>query len=93
MKTLVSVLGALTMAVLISACGPDMKTINSASDRAEADATRAESAANQADTAANQAEAASKQAESAAAGAEEAVKKANDAVTSLENHFRTSMMK
>ena len=38
MKTLVKMLGAVAVTALVTACGPDMKTINSASERAEADA-------------------------------------------------------
>jgi len=40
MKTLASLLGALTLAAMVAGCGPDMKTINAAGDKAEADATR-----------------------------------------------------
>ncbi len=39
MKTLVKILGAVAVTALVTACGPDMKTINSASERAEADAS------------------------------------------------------
>ena len=45
MKTLASLLGALTLAAMIAGCGPDMKTINAAGDKAEADATKAEASA------------------------------------------------
>ncbi|HXN84416.1 MAG TPA: hypothetical protein VN867_00025, partial [Candidatus Binataceae bacterium] len=61
MKTLASLLGALTVAALVSACGPDMKTINSAGDKAEADATKAEASASAAEQSAGQADAAAKQ--------------------------------
>jgi hypothetical protein len=93
MKKIAMVIGVLSMAGFMAACGPDMATINSASDRAEADATRAEAAASAAEAAANQADAASKQADAAAAGAEDATRRANDAVSRLEAAFSTSVTK
>ncbi|MGH7221723.1 MAG: hypothetical protein ACRELF_00680 [Gemmataceae bacterium] len=93
MKTLATILGALAMAAMLSACGPDMKTINSATDRAQADATKAEAASNQAEASANQAESAAKQANDAAAGAQDAVARANDAVSRLEAEFASSVTK
>ncbi|HUO06192.1 MAG TPA: hypothetical protein VMU16_13425 [Candidatus Binataceae bacterium] len=93
MKKLVSLLGVMAMAGMLAACGPDMKAISDASDRAEADATKAEASANSAEAAANQADAAAKQASDAAAGAQDAVRRANDAVSSLEAKFSTSVTK
>jgi hypothetical protein len=82
MKTLVKILGAVAVTALVTACGPDMKTINSASERAEADATKAEASANAAEAAANQ-----------AAQAAQQVRRANDAVSRLEAAFSTSVTK
>ncbi len=93
MKTLVSLLGILTIGALMVGCGPDMAQINSNSDKAEGSATRAEAAAKSAEDAEAQAEAAAKKAEDAAAGAEDAVHKANDAVARLEAAFATSVTK
>jgi hypothetical protein len=92
-KTIVSVLGVAAMAAFVTACGPNMKTINNASERAEADATKAEASANAADASANQAATAAQQAEAAASGAEDAVRRANDAVSRLEAAFSTSVTK
>src|ERR1019366_1275742 len=85
-KTIASVLGVVAMGAFMTACGPNMQTINNASERAEADATAAEASANQAATAAQQAE-------TAASGAEDAVRRANDAVSRLEAAFSTSVTK
>ena len=63
MKTTLKVLGVVAAMALVTACGPDMKVINEASERAEADANKAEASANAADAAANQAAAAAQQAE------------------------------
>jgi hypothetical protein len=95
MKTMAYALGALAIVGMmgLTACGPDMKTINNASEKAEADATRAEAAANSAEASANQADAAARQAETAASGAEDAVRRANDAVSRLEAYFSSSVTK
>ena len=77
----------------VTACGPDMRTINNASEKAEADATQAEAAANSAEASANQADAAANQANQAASGAEDAVRRANDAVSRLEAYFASSVTK
>ncbi len=92
MKKLAYALGVLAI-LGFTACGPDMKTINNASEKAEADATRAEAAANSAEASANQADAAAKQAETAAAGADDAVSRANNAVSRLEAYFASSVTK
>jgi len=92
MKTLAYALGAL-MIVGLTACGPDMRVINNASEKAEADATQAEAAANSAEASANQADAAAKQADASAAGADDAVRRANDAVSRLEAYFSSSVTK
>jgi len=84
MKKIATMLGVLAAVAFLSACGPDMKTINAASDKAEADATQSEAAANSAEASAAQADAAAKKAEDAATGAEDSVRRANDAVS---RHF------
>ena len=86
MKTLVYTLAGVALFVM-TACGPDMRTINNASEKAEADATQAEAAANSAEASATQADAAANQANQAASGAEDAVRRANDAVSRLEAYF------
>jgi ABC-type transporter Mla subunit MlaD len=96
MKKLAYTLGAMALfglTVGLTACGPDMRTINNASEKAEADATQAEAAANSAEASANQADAAARQAETAASGAEDAVRRANDAVSRLEAYFASSVTK
>jgi peptidoglycan hydrolase CwlO-like protein len=92
-KTIATALGVLGVAVLLSACGPDMKTIQSATDRAQADATKAEASANAAEASANQAATAAQQSDAAASEAEAAVSRANDAVSRLEAAFATSVTK
>jgi hypothetical protein len=92
-KTIASVLGVVAMGAFMTACGPNMQTINNASERAEADATKAEASANAAEASANQAATAAQQAETAASGAEDAVRRANDAVSRLEAAFSTSVTK
>jgi formyltetrahydrofolate synthetase len=93
MKTLASLLGIVAMAGFISACGPDMKVINDATAKAQADVTKAEASAKGAEDSAAVADAAAKKAEDAAAGAEDAVRKANDSVARLEAAFATSVTK
>jgi ABC-type transporter Mla subunit MlaD len=93
MKKLIGALGILSMAGLLAACGPDMKSINNSTSKAEASATRADAAANNAEAAAAQADAADKKAEDGATSAEAAVAKANDAVARLEAAFATSVTK
>jgi hypothetical protein len=93
MKTLVGVLGILAVAGALAACGPDMKVIQEATNRAQAAASKAESDATAAEGAANQAEAAAKRASEAASGAEDSVRRANDAVSRLEAAFATSVTK
>ena len=93
MKTLVSLLGVLAVVSFVSACGPDMKAINAATDKANGDATRAEAAANSAAQSASQADAAAKQAEDAASGAEDAATRARNAADRLEAMFSTSVTK
>src|SRR5271166_2580986 len=93
MKTIVKMLGVVAAMALVTACGPDMKTINNATERAQADATKAEASANAAEASANQAAAAAQQADTAASGAEDAVRRANDAVSRLEAAFSTSVTK
>jgi hypothetical protein len=93
MKKIVKVLGVVAVTAFMTACGPDMKTINNASERAEADATKAEASANAAEASANQAATAAAQADTAASGAEDAVRRANDAVSRLEAAFSTSVTK
>ena len=90
-KTIASVLGVVAMGAFMTACGPDMKVINNASERAEADATKAEASANAAEASANQAATAAAQADTAASGAEDAVRRANDAVSRLEAAFSTRL--
>jgi hypothetical protein len=58
MKTLVKMLGAVAVTALVTACGPDMKTINSASERAETAASGAEDAVRRANDAVSRLEAA-----------------------------------
>jgi hypothetical protein len=95
MKTLAYALGALAIFGMLglTACGPDMRVINNASEKAEADATQAEAAANAAEASANQADAAARQADTAASGAQDAVNRANDAVSRLEAYFSSSVTK
>jgi ABC-type transporter Mla subunit MlaD len=92
MKTLVYTLAGVALFAM-TACGPDMRTINNASEKAEADATQAEAAANSAEASATQADAAANQANQAASGAEDAVRRANDAVSRLEAYFASSVTK
>ena len=66
MKTIVKLLGVVAVTAFMTACGPDMKTINDASQKAEADATKAEASANAAEASANQAATAAQQADAAA---------------------------
>jgi ABC-type transporter Mla subunit MlaD len=96
MKTLTYALGALAifgLSVGLTACGPDMRVINNASEKAEADATQAEAAANAAEASAAQADAAAQKADAAASGAQDAVNRANDAVSRLEAYFASSVTK
>src|SRR5208337_2452526 len=93
MKTIVKVLGVVAVTALMTACGPNMQTINNASDRAQADASKAEASANAAEASANQAATAAQQSETAASDAEDAVRRANDAVSRLEAAFSTSVTK
>ncbi|MGD0120805.1 MAG: hypothetical protein ABSD30_22280, partial [Candidatus Binatus sp.] len=62
MKTIVKVLGVAAVTALMTACGPNMQTIQNATDRAQADATKADASANAADASANQAATAAQQA-------------------------------
>ncbi len=66
MKTILKVLGVVAVTALVTACGPDMKTINNATDRAQADATKAEASANAAEASANQAAQAAQQSDARA---------------------------
>jgi hypothetical protein len=93
MKTIVKLLGVVAATAMVTACGPDMKVINNATERAQADATKAEASANAAEASANQAASAAQQAETAASGAEDAVRRANDEVSRLEAAFSTSVTK
>src|ERR1019366_729896 len=93
MKTIVKLFGVVAVTAFMTACGPNMQTINNASERAEADATKSEASANAAEASANQAATAAQQAETAASGAEDAVRRANDAVSRLEAAFSTSVTK
>jgi methyl-accepting chemotaxis protein len=92
-RTIATALGVLGLAALVTACGPDMKTIQNATDRAQADATKAEASANAAEASANQAATAAQQSDAAASEAEDAVRRANDAVSRLEAAFSTSVTK
>ena len=93
MKKLVTLLGPLAAAAVMSACGPDMNAINQATQSAQASATRATAAAQSAENAANQAEAAAKQADDGANAAQASVARANDAVARLEAEFSSSVTK
>jgi hypothetical protein len=93
MKTIVKMLGVVAVTALVTACGPNMQTINNATDRAQADANKAEASANAAEASANQAATAASQAEAAATESEDAVRRANDAVSRLEAAFSTSVTK
>jgi uncharacterized lipoprotein YajG len=93
MKTILKVLGVVAATALVTACGPDMKTINNATDRATADAQKAEASANAAEASATQAAQAASQADAAASQSEDAVRRANDAVSRLEAAFSTSVTK
>ena len=84
MKTILKVLGVVAVTALVTACGPDMKTINNATDRAQADANKAEASANAAEASASQAAQAAAQADAAASQSEDAVRRANDAVSRLD---------
>jgi hypothetical protein len=93
MKTLAVALGALALAGILSACGPNMATITTATNRAQADASKADSDATTAEQAANAADAAAKKASDDASAAEDASRRANDAVSRLEAAFATSVTK
>jgi ABC-type transporter Mla subunit MlaD len=93
MKKLIGALGILSIAGLLAACGPDMKSINDSTSKAEASATRSDAAANNAEAAAAQSDAADRKAEEAATAAEASVSKANDSIARLEAAFATSVTK
>jgi hypothetical protein len=93
MKTTLKLLGVVAVTALVTACGPDMKVINNATERAQADANKAEASANAAEASANQAAQAASQADAAASQSEDAVRRANDAVSRLEAAFSTSVTK
>lgn len=93
MKKLVTVFGVLAAAAVMTACGPDMNSINQSTQTAQSAATRAQAAAQSADTAASQAEAAAKQASDGADAAQASVARANDAVARLEAEFSSSVTK
>src|SRR5258708_15331707 len=91
MKTTLKVLGVVAVTALVAACGPDMKTINNATDRAQADATKAEASANAAEASANQAAQPASQADAVATQPEDAVRRRNDGVARLEPALSTSV--
>src|SRR5258708_35633405 len=93
MKTTLKVLGVVAVTALVAACGPDMKTINNATDRAQADATKAETSANAAEASANQAAQPAAQANPARSQTEDVDRTTNHAVPRLETAFSTSVTK
>jgi methyl-accepting chemotaxis protein len=93
MKKLASLLGILSLAAFMAACGPDMNAINAATQKAETDANNANTAAQNAETSAQQAQAAAQKADQGATEAQDSVRRANDAVARLEAAFSTSVTK
>ncbi len=93
MKKTVSVLGILSLAAFMAACGPDMKVINEATQKAQTDQTRAASAAQSAEQSAAAAQAAAQKAQGESEQAQDSVRRANDAVARLEAAFAGSVTK